>query len=228
MNLWEQLIASFSKFIEFFYQVTIFFGIPSYGLAIILITIVIKMALYPLTVKQMRSIRVMSEIAPKHKALQEKYKKDPQKAQEAVVALYREHGVNPLGGCLPMLVQLPILIAFYRSLMSFTFTDVEHAGFLWVANIAYPDNQFPFILPIVAGVSTFIQMKVSTPPSSGNSQSEQTQKMMAIIMPIMIAWMAYSFAAGLALYWVVFNVVGTLQQLYINRKTEREKGVRAA
>lgn len=222
MGFWDQLVNAFTSMIQFFYSLTAAVGLPSYGLAIILITIVIKMALYPLTAKQMKSMKIMSELAPKQKALQEKYKKDPQKAQEAMMALYKEHGVNPLSGCMPMLIQLPILIAFYNGLISFPYANPEHARFLWIENLSGHDQYY--ILPLLAAVTTFLQMKVSTPTSAGNAQAEQTQKMMMYMMPVMIGWMATTFAAGLSLYWVVFNVVGTIQQIFINRSSNVQKG----
>ncbi|MBC9785422.1 membrane protein insertase YidC [Heliobacterium chlorum] len=220
--LWDQLVKSFTDMIEFFYSITVTAGVPSYGLAIVLITIVIKMLLYPLSAKQMKSMKAMSELAPKQKAIQEKYKKDPQKAQEAMMALYKEHGVNPLSGCLPLVIQFPILIAFYNGLRNFQFQNEAHAQFLWVPNLSLVD---PYILPLLAAATTFLQMKVSSPTTStGNAQAEQTQKIMLYVMPVMIGWMAHNFPAGLSLYWVVFNTVGILQQLYINRSLNVRKG----
>nr|WP_041314708.1 YidC/Oxa1 family membrane protein insertase [Heliomicrobium modesticaldum] len=214
------LVDAFSSMINFFYIITQQIGIPSYGLAIILITIVIKMLLYPLSAKQMKSMKVMAELAPKQKALQEKYKKDPQKAQEAMMQLYKEHGVNPLSGCLPLLIQFPILIAFYNGLMAFPYLNEAHATFLWVANLSAPD---PYILPLLATATTFLQMKVTPSSAGGNPQAEQTQKIMMYSMPLLIGWMAHSFAAGLSLYWVTFNTVGILQQLYMNRSLNVRK-----
>ncbi|ABZ83655.1 stage iii sporulation protein j/oxaa-like protein precursor [Heliomicrobium modesticaldum Ice1] len=218
--MWQMLVDAFSSMINFFYIITQQIGIPSYGLAIILITIVIKMLLYPLSAKQMKSMKVMAELAPKQKALQEKYKKDPQKAQEAMMQLYKEHGVNPLSGCLPLLIQFPILIAFYNGLMAFPYLNEAHATFLWVANLSAPD---PYILPLLATATTFLQMKVTPSSAGGNPQAEQTQKIMMYSMPLLIGWMAHSFAAGLSLYWVTFNTVGILQQLYMNRSLNVRK-----
>lgn len=220
--MWDQLVGGFTKLIEWFYSITVTVGLPSYGLAIILITIVVKMILYPLTAKQMKSMRVMSELAPKQKALQEKFKKDPQRQQEAMMELYKEYGVNPLSGCLPMLVQFPVLIAFYNGLLNLQYTNPDHAGFIWLLNLSQPDPAK--ILPFLAGLTTYIQMKVTTAPSSQNSQAEQTQKLMMYAMPFMIGFMALNFPAGMALYWVTFNTVGILQQLFINRSFKVQKG----
>nr|WP_243137443.1 YidC/Oxa1 family membrane protein insertase [Heliorestis convoluta] len=221
--MWDLIVGSFISFIQFFYNITNMIGIPNYGLAIILITIFIKMALYPLTVKQMRSMRSMAELAPKQKAIQEKHKKNPQKAQEEMMKLYKDAGVNPLSGCLPLLIQLPILIAFYGALLNFNYANEAHAQFLWLDSLSVADTTF--ILPILAAATTYLQMKVSAPPANLQTpQSEQMQKMMSVMMPLLIGWMAYTFPAGLALYWVTFNTVGILQQLYINRSFEVQKG----
>ncbi|MZP29667.1 membrane protein insertase YidC [Heliobacterium undosum] len=219
--MWQMLVDAFSSMINFFYTLTQQIGLPSYGLAIILITIVIKMLLYPLSAKQMKSMRAMAELAPKQKALQEKYKKDPQKAQEAMMQLYKEHGVNPLSGCLPLLIQFPILIAFYNGLTSFPYLNEAHATFLWIPNLSHPDPVY--ILPLLAAATTYLQMKVTPSSSGGNAQAEQTQKIMMYSMPLLIGWMAHSFAAGLSLYWVTFNTVGILQQLYMNRSLNVRK-----
>ncbi|MCW2278279.1 YidC/Oxa1 family membrane protein insertase [Heliophilum fasciatum] len=225
--MWDQFVGGFTKLIEWFYTLTVSMGVPSYALAIILITIVVKIALYPLTAKQMKSMRAMAELAPKQKALQERYKKDPQKQQEMMMELYKEHGINPLSGCLPLLLQFPILIAFYNALMHLQYTVPEHAGFIWLLNLSDPDPAH--ILPVLAGVTTYIQMKVSTTPSSGsNAQAEQTQKLMTYFMPFIIGYMAMNFAAGLALYWVTFNTAGIVQQLFINRSFKIQKGEKAA
>ncbi|WP_243138067.1 YidC/Oxa1 family membrane protein insertase [Heliorestis acidaminivorans] len=222
MGLWDLIVGSFSSLIQFFYNITSMVGLANYGLAIILITVFIKMALYPLTVKQMRSMRSMAELAPKQKAIQEKHKKNPQKAQEEMMKLYKDSGVNPLSGCLPLLIQLPILIAFYGALLNFNYANPAHSGFLWVPSLSVSD---PYILPLLAAATTYLQMKVSAPPKNLQTpQSEQMQKMMSVMMPLLIGWMAHTFPAGLALYWVTFNTVGILQQLYINRSFEVQKG----
>ncbi|MBM7867742.1 membrane protein insertase YidC [Heliobacterium gestii] len=219
--MWQSLVDAFSSMINFFYIITQKIGVPSYGLAIILITITIKMLLYPLSAKQMKSMRAMAELAPKQKALQEKYKKDPQKAQEAMMQLYKEHGVNPLSGCLPLLIQFPLLIAFYNGLTHFPYINEADATFLWISNISSPDPVY--ILPLLAAATTYLQMKVTPSSSGGNASAEQTQKIMMYSMPLLIGWMAHSFAAGLSLYWVTFNTVGILQQLYMNRSLNVRK-----
>jgi len=186
-------------------------GLPNYGLAIILMTFVIKAIIYPLTHKQMKSMRELQELQPKLKELQKRYADDPEKMQMETLKLYKEHGVNPLGGCLPLLIQMPILLAFYNALVKFHY--VGDKSFLWVADLSKPDALF--LLPILAGLTTYIQQRLSTMDAN-----DPTQKSMLIVMPLMIAWMATRFAAGLALYWVMFNVLSILQQMYINYRSK--------
>ncbi len=209
--MWQTFVHWFASVINIMYGLTVQIGIPNYGLAIILMTIAIKLAMFPLTQKQMHSMRGMQEIQPKTKYIQEKYKEDPQKMQQKMMELYKENGVSPLGGCLPLLIQMPIFIAFYQSLFNFKFVNEAHAGFLWIPNIGNPDPYF--ILAILAAVTTFIQQKISMVDSN-----DPTQKSMLYFMPLFMAWIAYKMPAGLPLYWVVFNILGILQQLYVNRQ----------
>jgi len=213
--LWQSFVNGFSQIIQFFYTLTNDFGIGNYGLAIILITVLLKIILYPLSAKQMESVRAMQEIQPKIKELQEKYKKQPEKAQQAIMELYRKHKVNPLAGCLPLLVQMPILIAFYQALFHLEYLEPSHAGFIWITNLSEPDHML--ILPILAAASTFWQQKVSMP-----STTDPTQRYMLYFMPLLIGYFAYKFPAGLALYWVVFNLIGSVQQIYINKQSKKK------
>ncbi len=209
--MWQTFVQWFASVINIMYGLTIQIGIPNYGLAIILMTIAIKLAMFPLTQKQMKSMRAMQEIQPKTKYIQEKYKDDPQLMQQKIMEMYKENGVSPFGGCLPLLIQMPIFIAFYQSLFNFKFVNEAHAGFLWIPNIGQPDPYF--ILAILAAVTTFIQQKISMVESN-----DPTQKTMLYFMPVFMAWIAYKMPAGLPLYWVVFNILGILQQLYVNQQ----------
>ncbi|MGI5920335.1 MAG: YidC/Oxa1 family membrane protein insertase [Syntrophomonadaceae bacterium] len=191
------------------YQLTGSIGVPNYGLAIVFMTIAIKLVLFPLTQKQMKSMRGMQAIQPKLKYIQDRYKDDPQTMQKKVMELYKAHGVNPFGGCLPLVIQMPIFIAFYQSLYGFEFKVAEHAGFLWIPNIGKPDPFF--ILAILAAVTTYLQQRVSMVDAK-----DPTQKSMLYFMPLFMAWIAYKMPAGLPLYWVVFNILGILQQVYVN------------
>jgi YidC/Oxa1 family membrane protein insertase len=176
-------------------------------------TILIKVVLYPLTQSQMKSMRSMQQLQPKIKEIQERYKDDPQKMQSHVMSLYKERGANPLSGCLPLLIQLPILMAFYQSLFHFKYAVAAHAAFLWVPNLSAKDPYF--IFAVLAGLTTYYQQKISTVDTK-----DPTQKTMLIVMPFFIAWMAATFPAGLGLYWVIFNVLGIAQQLWVNRQLQ--------
>lgn len=212
MEIFNSLVQGMTLLLNWLYQFTVIISIPSYGLAIILLTIVIKMVLYPLSYKQMKSMVAMQRIQPKLKEIQNKWKnKDPKKMQQKVMELYQEHNVNPMAGCLPLLIQMPILIALYRSLFGFPYINEAHASFFWVKSLSNTDPYF--ILPILAGLTTFLQSKMTT------SMADPTQRTMLYMMPVFIAWISSTIPAGLALYWVVFNLVGGLQQYFVNKQT---------
>jgi len=197
--------------LNWLYQITDSLGVANYGIAIILLTVLIKMVLYPLTNKQMKSMLAMQKLQPKVKEIQDKWKdRDPEKMQQMIMDLYKENNVNPAAGCLPLLVQMPILFALYRSLYDFPYVNEAHASFIWVSNLSATDSLY--ILPLLAGVTTYFQSKMTT------MSNEPTQKMMLYTMPIFIAWISASVPAGLALYWVVFNIVGIIQQYFINKQ----------
>lgn len=218
----QAFIQWFSDVINLTYTFTVQIGIPSYGLAIIFMTIIIKLVLFPLTQKQMKSMRAMQEIQPKAKWIQEKYKDDQQMLQQKTMELYKEHGVNPMGGCLPLLIQMPIFLAFYQSLYNFQYLDAAHKGFLWINDIALLVKNDPdltkFILPLCAALTTYLQQRVST-----TQNTDPTQKAMLYFMPLMMGYITYTVPAGLGLYWVTFNILGILQQLYVNYTHRMEK-----
>ena len=185
--------------------------IGNYGISIIIFTVFVKLCLYPLYIKQTKSTAMMSEMQPKIKALQNKYGNDQEKMQE----LYKEEKFNPMGGCLPMLIQMPIimgLFALLRNPMRYITKDsmifAFHEPFLWIKDLSQPD---PWILPIIAGVATFIAFTMNRmlqdTGSDAANQSAAMMKMMQYIFPIMILWMARSFPAGLALYWAVSQII---------------------
>ncbi|ADI03118.1 YidC/Oxa1 family membrane protein insertase [Syntrophothermus lipocalidus] len=210
--MWSSIVQGFADLIQGFYHITVAIGLPNYGFAIILVTIAIKLLLYPLTHKQMKSMRKMQELQPRLKLLQERYKEDPQRMQKEVFDLYKEHGVSPLSGCLPLLIQLPILVAFYRALYQLKYTVPAHAAFLWVPTLSKPDPYYGFA--ILAGVTTYIQQKLST-----LDPNDPSQKSMLYVMPVFIAWLAATLPAGLALYWVTFNVLSIAQQAWVNARS---------
>ena len=204
-------IESLLRFVlESLFAITSAAGFASYGWAIILLTIIVKMALYPLTVKQVKSMKAMQELSPKMKKIQEKYKDNPQMMQQKIGALYKDAGVNPLAGCLPLLIQMPILMGMYYSLYNFSYPTPESAYFLWMTSMSDPDPLY--ILPVLSALTTFLQQKMTT-TDSNNPQ----MKMMMFIMPLFIGWISINFPSGLVLYWVTMNVVQIVQQWWMYR-----------
>jgi YidC/Oxa1 family membrane protein insertase len=216
--VFEALGSGMTALINWLYEFTVAAGVPSYGLAIILVTILIKLVLHPITRTQMRSMAQMSQLQPEIKKIQDVYGKDKQKMQQKIMELYKERKVNPMSGCLLLLLQLPILIALYQALWKFPYVNPAHAGFLWMDSLSVRDPLF--ILPVLAAVTTYIQAKLSMALSagSGNPSQESIQKMMLIMMPLFIGWISATLPAGLSVYWVTFNVVGSVQQVFINKQ----------
>jgi YidC/Oxa1 family membrane protein insertase len=215
-EIFQTLVDGMTSLTHWLYGLTVTIGLPSYALAIILLTILIKLVLFPLTHKQMTSMKRMAEIQPKIKEIQEKYKgKDPQKMQQKIMEVYKENNVNPMAGCLPILIQMPILIALYRSLLHIKFLDPQHAGFFWIKTLSAHDPYY--ILPVLAGITTYMQSKLTT------STTDQTQRMMLYMMPVFIAWISTTVPAGLVLYWVTFNILGYAQQILVNKQVEQIK-----
>jgi YidC/Oxa1 family membrane protein insertase len=202
--------------------------------------------------KQMVSMREMQKIQPLMKAVQEKYKNDKERLNKELMALYKEHKVNPMSGCLPLLIQMPILILLFQTLRVFKYhipnTEIINGGFLWIANqveilkdglpvivggLAAPEQLIGLgdgifgiehigILPFLVGGSMYIQQKMtSTGGTTGKDggSSQQTQKMMTIMMPLMIGFMSFTLPSGLTLYWFTSTLLGIGQQYLINKKT---------
>ncbi|HEY6872095.1 MAG TPA: membrane protein insertase YidC [Geobacteraceae bacterium] len=183
--------------------------VHNYGIAIIIITVVIKFLFYPLTYKSYKSMKEMQKLQPKMAELKEKYKNDRDALNKAIMDLYQTHKVNPLGGCLPMLVQMPIFIALYRALMSSI--ELRHAPFmLWIQDLAAKDPYY--VTPIVMGATMFIQQKM-TPSAS----MDPTQAKMMMMLPVVFTVMFINMPAGLVVYWLVNNILTIAQQAYINR-----------
>jgi YidC/Oxa1 family membrane protein insertase len=210
------IVEWMTSLLNWLHGVTSLIGLESYGVAIILLTIIIKTLIYPLTWKQMASMRKTVEIQPKVKELQTKYKNDPQKLNAEIMELYKKNNVNPAGGCLPIVIQLPIFWALYTTLYRFNIADPSQAHFLWF-NLADKD---PFyILALLAAGTTFLQTKLTSP----NASTDPTQKTMLYIMPVFFGYISATVPSGLALYWVTMNIVSIVQQLYINRKLDKQK-----
>lgn len=225
--MWDQIIQGFSLIIYYIYLGTELINIPNYGLAIIAFTILVKFCLFPLTKMQMSSMSAMQELQPRIKEIQERYKDKPEKAQEKVMKLYNDKKVNPMAGCLPLLIQMPIIFALFSSLRKMfdpvnhpSFVDISKANFLWIDNLGLPD---PIILPILVAVATFGQQYMSSMTTAGGS-NESTQKTMLIIMPLFVGWITRTLPAGLAIYWVMYSIVSAVEMIVIRRSLKAVKG----
>ena len=188
---------------------------PNWGWAIVIQTLIITVALLPLRITQMKSMLKMQRIQPQIKSIQEKYKKyslrDPRKAamNEEISALYKKEGVNPAGGCLPLLIQFPFLIAYYRMLG--VALDLRHAHWLWIGDLSARDPYF--LLPIIMVVSMFLMQRMT--PQTGMDPAQQ--RMMTVMMPLMMGFIFFNLAAGLNLYYTESNLISIAQQAIMNR-----------
>ncbi len=202
--------------------------IPNYGIIIIILAFLIKLVVYPLTKSSYRSMAQMRELQPKLEAIKEKYGDDMQKQQEATMKMYKESGVNPIGGCLPMLLQYPVIIALWQFLPQSI--EIRQKGFLWANDLSAPDIilNLPFTIPfygdfvagfcLLMGLSMIVQMRIQSTPSAGAQA-----KMIMYIMPAMIFVIFNRWASGLNLYYLCYNVLTAVQQQFINRGIKKEK-----
>lgn len=213
----EDLAMNFTTFFGWFARALLLsmnglhaLGLP-YGLAIIAITIMIKLLFWPLTAASARSMKRMAALQPQMKAIQEKYKDDPKKMNEKLMQFMRENRVNPLGGCLPILIQIPVFIGFYQMLQSAI--ELRGARFLWICDLSQPDTVaellgFPINpLPLIMGATQYWQARL-TPPSPG---ADPVQQKLIQYMPLLFILILYNFPSGLALYWTVQNLLTILQ-----------------
>ena len=199
----------------------------NYGVAIILLTIITRIPFFPLISKGQKSMKKLADIQPKMAEIREKYKNDPQKMQQEMMALYKTNKVSPMGGCLPMLLQMPVFFALYSTLS--TAIELRQAPFmLWIKDLAQPDTLFghiphaiPFLggfalgpLPLLMGATSFVQQKM-TP-----STADPKQQKIMMLMPIMFTFIFLNFSSGLVLYWLVNNILSIAQQFYINKKSD--------
>ncbi|MGI9307432.1 MAG: membrane protein insertase YidC [Gammaproteobacteria bacterium] len=187
----------------------------NWGLSVIFLTFLIKLAFYPLASVSYRSIARMKELSPRIKNLQEAHKEDKQKMQQAMMALYREKKINPLGGCLPVLLQIPVFIALYWVILGSV--ELRHAPFyLWIEDLSASDPYF--VLPLLMGGAMFVQTKLSPAPP------DPTQAMVLKVMPLFFTAFSLFFPAGLVLYWLVNTLLSIAQQWHITRALARAKG----
>jgi len=210
--------------LKFFYS---FLG--NYGWSIVLLTIVVRIPFIPILNKGQKSMKKLQELQPKMSEIKEKYKKDPQKMQAEMMELYKKYKVNPMGGCLPMLLQIPVFFALYKVLL--IAIELRGAPFmLWITDLSGPDTLFghfpqwlPLLagsavgpLPIVMGITMVIQQKMT--PTAGDPR----QAKMMMLMPIVFTFMFLNFASGLVLYWLVNNILSIIQQFFVNRKISKQ------
>ena len=219
------LYELFGKVLYYIYE---FIG--DYGLAIVIFSILAKLLLLPINIKQTKSLQATSKVQPEVQKLQKKYKDKPEKLNEEMMKLYKEHNINPMGGCLPLLIQFPIIIGLYRVLQqpqNYVFEsqavyDAIDKAFLWLPNLAQPDPLH--ILPIVAALTTYLYMSNNPTSSAGNEQAEQMTKSMKFISPLLIGFMAWTFPSGLAVYWVIQNIFTFVQQHFMKSRSAQEGG----
>jgi len=194
--------------------------VHNWGWAIVLLTIIIKSVFYPLNHASARSMAKMKVIAPKLKALQEQYANDKQQLQVKMMEMYKQEKINPLGGCLPILVQIPVFIALYWVLLSAV--ELRNAPWiLWIKDLAAPDPYY--VLPVIYAITAYLQVKLSPTPISDPVQAKVMQ-----IMPIAFSVMFIFFPSGLVLYWLVNNSLQIFQQWHMNRVLEKEAALAAA
>lgn len=180
----------------------------NYGWSIIILTFIVQFLMFPLTYKSSKSMMLMKKLQPEMKLIQEKYKKEPKRMQQETMALYKKHGTNPFGGCLPMLVQIPIFFALFTAIRNSW--DLHGAGWIfWIKDLSAKDPYY--VLPIVMGAMMFFQQKMTM------AVTDKSQAAMFKFMPLIFTFMFLSFPSGLVLYWLTSNVISFLQQLYLRK-----------
>lgn len=240
LGVWGGFVNTLARLLVFFNSTLKGWGVPySFGFAIILFTLTIRLITYPLNVQQIKSSRAMQALQPELKKLQEKYKDDKEKLGREQMKLWQEHGINPVMGCLPMLVQLPIWFALYRALIELSHEGLLYEGFLWIPSLAGPVvgmDRWPtwiffwgpefigwgpalayLVLPVLLVASQFYMQQMMTPPSTDPQQASMQQMMK--FMPIMFGYFALVVPSGLSLYWFVSNGLMLLQQ-YVMQKSD--------
>lgn len=203
--------------VEKLFELTQILGFPSYALAIVMITLIIKLILFPLNQKQIKSTKNMQLVQPKIQEINTKYANNPQKKSEEMMKVYQENNINPMAGCLPLLIQLPIIMILYRGLLNFQ-PAVPEEYFL-LGTIPLGSAPEGLIIPVIVALGTFLQSFTSM-----GLPKDTTQKMMIIMMPLMIGYMATKFQVFICLYWFTFSILGVIQQIIINRGLTPQSG----
>ena len=232
--MWNAFVEMFVSWLVFLNNLLEGIGAPySYGLAIILFTLMIKLITLPLTLQQIRSSKAAQELQPELQKLQKRYGKDKEKLAQKQMELYRKAGVNPFGGCLTMLVQLPIWIGLYQALYRIAQEKLLTGGFLWIKDLAFPTPKVGMswiwnpqavglqwtgvisylILPVLTVVTQVVAQKMTTPPNPDPEQAAMNQAML-LMLPLMLGFFAMQVPSGLTLYWVTSNIITIIQQYF--------------
>lgn len=212
---WLTIIAA-----PLFWLLEFLYGfVHNWGVAIILLTIIIKLIFFPLTAASQKSMAKMKDVAPRIKQLQELYKDDREKLNKEMMSLYQKEKINPLGGCLPILIQIPVFIALYWVLLSSV--EIRHAPFMWWWTDLSAKDPY-FVLPVLMGITSFVQTKMNPPPP--DPMQAKVMTFLPIIFTVMFLW----FPAGLVLYWVVSNTFTIIQQWFLQRHLKKVKAQKAA
>lgn len=195
----------------------------SYGLTIILAIIIVKLITLPLNIKQIKTTKVLQKIQPELQKIQAKYKSDPQKQQQQMLQLYKDYKINPLSGCLPTFIQLPILLLFFQLFLRLPGLQENTISFLWIPNLAAKDPYF--ILPILAVVTGFLQGKLSIPVSNDNKAQAQQSRVMNIVLSVMLGVFTISVSSAVGIYYVFSNVISIIISFIINKILKDDKEI---
>lgn len=209
-GIWGDALKFVSATIDFFAKYVGY----NYGIALLIVTVLVRLIILPLMVKQIRYSKMMQELQPEIKRLRDKHKGDSKKIQEETMKLWQQNGVNPMAGCFPMIVQLPVLYALFGAIEGNI--KLNNSTFLYIFHLGHPDHTY--ILPIIAAITTYFSSRVMM---AGN---DSQQKMMLFIMPVFIFLIGSRFAAGLALYWIYSNIFTTVQTYFIKVRPARTAG----
>ena len=195
--------------------------VPNWGVAIILLTILVRLILFPLTYKGMKSMRRLSLLTPKIQALRKKHEGNKEKINKEMMEVYKKHKVNPMGGCLPLILQIPIFIALYSALIPAI--ELRHSPFIfWITDLSKSD--FVYVLPVLMGFSMYLQQKL-TPTSA---TMDPTQQKILKWLPVMMTFFFLNFPSSLVLYWLTSNIISIAQQKVINKVSVEEPQAVAA
>jgi YidC/Oxa1 family membrane protein insertase len=210
-GLRDTLAVPMTVALQFLHHQLVLFGLPSWGLTIIVFTVLVKLVLWPLTFQQLRASRAMQQLQPQLNELKKQHGKNKEQLMQAQMQLYKENRVNPMGGCLPMLVQLPIWIGLYQALILLANQGALTGGFLWIPNLAAPEG-IPYVLAILTAGSQWLVQRMMQVNTTDPQQKQMNQAMQ--FMPLMYLFISYRMVSGLVLYWAASNLFSLVQQSF--------------